>query len=301
MHMVDFLQTSLDGILIGATYGIIGLGFAVIFVVLKRFNLAYGSCLLFGAALAVWVEQQLALGPVGLVLVTIIGSMLACVYVEKLCFAPHVGRHAVNASMIASFAIWMQLDEISSMLLPQRTHSYEGISITVIELGPFIIRTEQLLILLAAFLVMIALYIFVFRSRFGVSIKAVTEDVSLAKTLGLHVKLVSVTIFLLAGFIGGIGAFMVLSSDGQVTPLFGLWATFKGLVVVMIGGLSSPVGAFAGGIILGVLETHTAYIFGAEYRDIMTFGLLFLVLIFKPSGLFATDIYRTELMSKERL
>lgn len=298
--MISFVQTTIDGLLIGATYGLIGLGFALIFGVMKRINLAYGSCLLFGAALAIWLQSFVGYGAFGLFCITLVGCGFASLYVERLCFRPHNGRNALITSMVASFAIWMQLDEISAKLLPHRTHGFKGIELESLEIGSIILRSDQIFQLLVSIAVLFGLYIIVKRTPFGLQIDAVAQDRNLATLIGVRTRLVETLVFILAGFVGGLGAFLVLSSDGQVTPLFGLWATFKGLVAVMIGGMGSLPGAVIGGLILGLLETHAAHSLGVEYRDIVMFGLLFLVLVLRPSGLMGSGSYNIAQLSKER-
>ncbi len=298
---VEFVQTSLDGLLFGAAYALIALGFSLIFGVMKRINLAYGSCLLLGGALAVWLEPHLGWGVAGIFLVTVLGGAAASIYVERLCFAPHSGAAAATASMIASFAVWMQLDEISAQLLPQRTHDFPGIELGGIALGALLIRVDQLLHLAAAFALMAGVCLLLYKSRFGLLLRAASENAQTARLLGCHTGRLGLAAFALAGLLGGVAAFLILSTDSQITPLFGLWSTFKGLVAMMLGGMGSIPGAILGGLLLGLLEAHVAWNFGAEFRDIATFALLFVILIARPGGLFGGARYRTERGASERL
>lgn len=299
--VMEVVQTTLDGLLVGAAYALIALGFSLIFGVMKRINLAYGSCLLLGGAVAVWLEPYLGWGVVGIFAATVIGGTVASVYVERLCFAPHSGRRAATASMISSFAVWMQLDEISSQLLPRRTHDFPGITLNTIEAWGLLIRVEQLLHLLAALALMGGVFLLLYKSRFGLLLRAASENIQTASLLGCHTGRLGLTAFALAGVLGGVAAFLILSNDSQITPLFGLWSTFKGLVAMMLGGMGSIPGAILGGLLLGVLEAHVAYHFGAEFRDIATFALLFLILLVRPGGLFGKSAYRTERNAGERL
>ncbi len=301
MHPMDVLQTTIDGLLFGSAYGLLALGFSLIFGIMRRINLAYGSSLLIGAALAVWLEPILGWGAVGLFLITALGSGLAGVYVERLCFAPHSGRTGAIASMIASFAIWMQLDEISSQLLPQRTHDYPGLEMGSVEMFDLFIRSDHLLHLVIAFAAMGLLYLFLKKTRIGLLLRAASDNPTAAYLLGARVGLIGVATFALAGLLGGTAAFLILSGDSQVTPLFGLWSTFKGLVAMMLGGVGSLPGAVLGGLLLGLVEAFVTYSLGAEYRDISTFGLLFLILILRPGGLMGVRLYRIGRMSEERI
>ena len=295
------LQTTIDGLLFGSSYALLALGFSLIFGIMRRINLAYGSSLLLGAALAIWLEPMLGWGAFGIFLMTVLGSTLAGIYVERLCFAPHSGRTGAIASMIASFAIWMQLDEISSQLLPHRTHDYPGLEMSSVEFIGMFLRGDQLLYLVIAFATMGLLYLFLNKTRVGLLLRAASDNPSTAFLLGARVGRLGMATFALAGLLGGTASFLILSGDSQVTPFFGLWSTFKGLVAMMLGGVGSLPGAVLGGLLLGLVEAYVLYGFGAEYRDISTFGLLFLILIVRPGGLMGVAIYRAGRMTEERI
>lgn len=298
---MDFLQTSIDGLLFGSAYALLALGFSLIFGIMKRINLAYGSSLLFGGALAVWLEPIIGWGAVGIFLVTVLGAAFAGIYVERLCFSPHLGKTGVMASMIASFAIWMQLDEISSQLLPHRTHGFAGIDIEAVSFSGIILRGDQILHFWVAVVAIGALYWTLYRTRFGLLLRASADDPDTAYLLGGKVARLGMATFGLAGVLGGIAAFLILSSDGQITPHFGLWSTFKGLIAMMLGGVGSLPGAIVGGLLLGFAEAHVTFYLGAEFRDILTFGLLLLILVLRPGGLLGEAIYRTGRLAAERI
>ena len=113
--MIDLIQNTLDGLSAGASYALLGVGFTLIFGVLRRANLSYGPAIMLGVYLATWASftfHRLVL----LAVIAVVGTMLTGAYVERLCFAPHRRGPAV-AAMAASFAIWMQLEELATLLL----------------------------------------------------------------------------------------------------------------------------------------------------------------------------------------
>lgn len=173
---MNTLQTSLDGLMIGSTYALIGIGFALVFGIMRRINLAFGACLLFGASLAIYLEPWLGWGVWGLFLVTMVGAALASAYVERLCFAPHTKRTQSMTAMIASFAIWMQLDEISSQMLPQRTHAYDGLEMPTFWLGEIYVRGDQLLHFCIALISILLLYVLLYKTRLGLLIRATADN-----------------------------------------------------------------------------------------------------------------------------
>ena len=123
------------------------------------------------------------------------------------------------------------------------------------------------------------------RTRFGLAVRAVSEDPRAARFMGIDVSAVMFLAFAIASAFGGVAAYLIVAADGQITPLFGLWATFKGLIAMMLGGMGSIPGAILGGLLLGVVEAQSLWYLGAEYRDLSAYFLLFLFLVFRPGGL----------------
>src|SRR6266540_6472594 len=108
--MIDFIQNTVDGLMIGSSYALLALGFTLIFGVMRRLNLSYGPSIMVGAYLGTLLYVQLGAGPLTVAAVAVLGATLAGIYVERLCFAP-MGASAGIASMVSSFAIWMQLEQ----------------------------------------------------------------------------------------------------------------------------------------------------------------------------------------------
>ena len=108
-----------------------------------------------------------------------------------------------------------------------------------------------------------------YRSRFGLALRAIIDNPVAAHLVGINVKAAVMCAFALASAVGGIAGYLVLATDQQVTPMFGMWATFKGLIAMMIGGLGSIPGAILGGLVLGVVEAHSQWYFGPQVRDLV--------------------------------
>jgi branched-chain amino acid transport system permease protein len=124
-----------------------------------------------------------------------------------------------------------------------------------------------------------------YRSRFGLALRAIIGNPVAAHLVGIDVRSAILSAFAVASAIGGFAGYLVLATDQQVTPMFGMWATFKGLVAMMIGGLGSTPGAILGGIVLGVVEAHGQWYFGPQVRELIAYLLLFGFLVFRPGGI----------------
>lgn len=280
--LADLIQNTLDGLAAGASYALLAVGFTLIFGVLRRVNLSYGPAIMLGCYAATFVQQNWGAGLLLLALVCVLASVLAGAYVERLCFAPHRKGSAI-AAMVASFALWMQLEEAAILALPKHLYPfpalYEG---GPLALAGFTVRVEALVMLGAAATVCAVLWWILYRTRFGVAARAVTDSPLAAELSGISVPRVSMGVFALASAIGGLAGFLVSASFEQVTPMLGMWSTLKGMLAMMLGGLGSLPGAVVGALVLGLVEAHSQWFLGPQLRDFIAFLMLFILLAIGP-------------------
>lgn len=293
--MIELLQRTLDGLLDGAAYGLIGLGLTLTFGTLKRLNLAYGAGAMLAAYIGAWLHQRYGLNPLLIAIAVIATATLIGLYVEWLCFSdtlesgqdavrggtPVVGRDGREVVALASsFAIWMQLEQLAVNLLPRHLNPFPSLaSVKESSIGPLVLRTDRLVLFLIAIALTLALGRWLRVSRGGLAWRATADQPTAAQLAGISVKYVHRIAFACACALSGVAAFAVLSLAGQVTPMFGMWMLVKGLVAAMLGGLGSITGVLIGGLLLGVVEAHAQALFGAPGREFSTYALLFFVLI----------------------
>jgi branched-chain amino acid transport system permease protein len=292
--LVDLAQNTLDGLMLGAAYALLALGFTLIFGVLRRANLAYGPAIMLGAYAATWVNLQVHAGFLVLAIVTIAGAMVAGAYVERLCFAPHArrgrgaGEAAAVASMVGSFALWMQLEEVATLWLPRHLYGFPPLyGGPPVVLGPLTFRVEYLAMLGCAVAACIGLHQLLARTRFGLAVRVVVDQPDAARLAGINVSRVFLLVFALASALGGLAGYLIVAAHGQVTPMLGMWSTLKGMIAMMLGGLGSLPGAVVGGLALGLIESHSQSFFGPQYRDLIAYLILFVLLAVRPAGLWA--------------
>jgi branched-subunit amino acid ABC-type transport system permease component len=280
--LADLAQNTLDGLALGATYALLALGFTLIFGVLRRANLAYGPAIMLGAYAAAWTSMAFQWGLIALAVVCVTVSILAGAYVERLCFAPHRASAAATA-MVASFALWMQLEELATLALPRHLYAfpalYDG---GPLELGPLSVRVDRLLLLAVTAVVCFLLWRLLYATRFGIAVRAVIDDPRAAALTGIDVRRTFALVFALASAIGGLAGFLIAATDEQVTPMLGMWSTLKGMLAMMLGGLGSLPGAVAGGLALGLIEAHAHWFLGPQLRDFVAYLLLFVLLAVRP-------------------
>jgi branched-chain amino acid transport system permease protein len=283
--MIDVIQNTIDGVMFGSAYALLALGFTLIFGTMRRLNLAYGPTIMAGAYLGTYASLRLGLGALPVALLVVAGAALVGLYVERLCFRPF-GEGAAVASMISSFAVWMQIEEAATLALPRHLNAFPLlISGAPMQLGPFSIRLEHLIVLLVAAAAAAILHGVLHHTRFGLGVRTVIDHRRAAELVGVPVRRTMTLAFVLASAIGGLAGFLIAASEAQITPMFGMWATTKGLIAMMLGGLGSVPDALLGGLLLGVIEAQAQWLFGPQVRDLIAWGLLFAVLALWPGGL----------------
>ncbi len=299
--MIDFIQNTVDGIMIGSRYSLLAIGFTLIFGIMRRLNLSYGPSIMIGVFVGTFLFVQYKAGWFAVAVATVLGAVLAGIYVERLCFWA-IRQGAALASMVSSFVVWMQLEELTTLVFPNRTYPFPRLtSASPFEIAGINIQVSYLIMFGFATALMIALNIALYRTRFGLAVRAVSENPLAARFMGVNTSRVTFLAFMVASALGGFAGYLIAANEQQITPLFGLWATFKGLIAMMLGGMGSVPGAILGGFLLGIVERHSLWYLGIEYRDIVAYGLLFAFLVLRPGGLLGHRLAERERLAMRRV
>ena len=201
--MIDLVQNTIDGVMIGASYGLLALGFTVIFGVMRRLNLAYGPSIMIGGYLGTVLYLHYGAGPLAVAGAVILGAAIAGAYVERLCFAPMKAGAGI-ASMVSSFAIWMQLEQAAILVLPRHTYPFPPLATGApLAFGPFLVRVDHLIMLASALGLAAAVQLTLHRTRFGLALRAIIGNPVAAHLVGINVRTAVLLAFVGASAVGG--------------------------------------------------------------------------------------------------
>ena len=305
-----FPQVLLDGLILGFMYALIALGYTMVYGVLEFINFAHSEIFILGAF--VGVEILLTLKSAGLLdvlpwvlvlLLALVAGMLAsglaAVAVERVAYRPL--RHAPRLiPLISAIGVSFFLQDLIRLFESIWRNSFNLVYPTMdalnqrFELTPTIdVSVKSLVVIVAALLMLWALYVLVNRTKIGTAIRAVAEDQAAASLMGINVnRMISLT-FLIGGAMGGAAGVLFGVQYGLINPYTGFIPGLKAFTAAVLGGIGNIPGAMMGGLVLGLLEAFAAsYLslltggaFGAEYKDIFAFSILILILIFRPKGL----------------
>jgi branched-chain amino acid transport system permease protein len=285
-------QQLANGVMLGSTYALVAIGYTLIFGVLRLLHLAHGEVFMVGAFAGLQVVLWWQFGPMvaligGLIVSAVLGMLL-----ELVAFRPIRKRgNSYLAPIVSTIGAGLVLQELMTKLYgAEQTPFPSAIGHVVYHLGIVSVTGSQLFILSVAVISMVALHLFVAHTRYGIAMRATSENLQIAAILGVNVDNVILITFGVASALGGVAGVLVGLNFNAISPFMGVEMGIKGMAVMLIGGLGSIYGAMAGGLLLGIMEVLSVAYLESSLRDAFAFGLMIVILIFRPRGLFQTGI-----------
>lgn len=287
--MAVFLQQLINGVSLGSIYALFALGFTLIFGVLEIINLAHAAVLAIGALLAYTLFTWAGVGLVPALLGSFIGTGLLGIVIDYVAFRPLRIRQASRlASLITSIGVALILVNLGQILWGSEPLSYPAgtVPLRFFTGGGLTVSLLQILTLATTVALLIGLRLLLIRTKIGMAIRAVAENPTTASLLGMPFDRVVMFTFFLSSALGGVAGVLVgMLLQGSVSPFMGNTYGLKGLAAIILGGMGDITGAVLGGLIMGIGEIMIVQYLNSSYRDGVAFGLLFLVLIIRPTGL----------------
>lgn len=289
MSLESFLQTLVFGVFVGGIYGIAAMGLALVFGVLKMLNIAHGELLMLGGYVSFWAFATWGIDPFVSVLLTIPALFLVGLLLDRVVYRHVVrlqGEEKIKNSLLVSFGLILVIQNMAQWGFTaderaiQATYTGTGLNLAGItlpytRLGSFGI----------ALVVTLLLHFFLRRTYWGKAILATAEDWEAAELVGINIHRVYMMTFALGASLAAIAGTFVIITYG-ISPSIGIIWTLKALVVVVLAGTGSILGAFPAGILLGVVEAVSGAFIGPTYREVIGLVIFVLVLIIRPQGLF---------------
>lgn len=283
------LQQLLNGLVVGSVYALFALGFTLVFGVLHVLNLAHGAVFMAGAFMGLFAVASLHWPLALAVPFAMLAGGLLSVAVDWLAFRPLRRRRAPEFSAIVS-SIGAGLVIVS---LAQRASNtqvmrfpFDAFPVRLFEIAGLRISLLQIVIVLTVAVMVAGLIALVRRTSFGRQLRAVAVSPRTASLLGVNPAAVYFITFFVSGALAGLAGVLIGLSFNSVHFLMGESFMLKGLVVVVLGGLGSIGGAVVGGLLLGLVHTLVVAFLSSQLSDAIIFGLLLLLLLARPQGLF---------------
>ena len=320
----NFIELTITGLVLGSVYALVALGYTLVYGVLQLINFAHSEVFMWGTFAVVWAltfigasgttTLSAAAGYLAVALVAAIAvSGGIALLVERVAYRRLVQRKApkyvilisaIGASFVLSEAIGLRDKIVSFFGLREVLNPYvdRARDITVLPLeikptpvfaiGNYTVRDTDIVILLGALIMMVALDLFIRRTSFGRQIRAVAQDPEAASLMGANSTNVVRITFLIGGVMAGVAATLYMIKVGATNFSGGFVLGVKAFAAAVLGGIGNLRGALLGGLLLGVVENYASGIIGSAWRDVTAFVLLILVLLFRPQGLLGEALGR---------
>jgi branched-chain amino acid transport system permease protein len=299
--MEYFIQQLINGVTLGAIYGLIAIGYTMVYGIIGMINFAHGDIYMVGA-FHVLIFILLLLGvlgitfvPLALVLVLVIAIVLTAAYgwtVERIAYRPLRGQQRL-APLISAIGMSIVLQNYVQLLQGARPKPLQPLpelrgGVTLMESGTgFAVQFSylQMLIIFVTVTLMAGFTLLITRTSLGRAQRACEQDQKMASLLGVNVdRTISLT-FVIGAALAAVAGLMVLLYYGVIDFYMGFVAGIKAFTAAVLGGIGSLPGAMLGGLLIGLIEAFWSAYFTVQYKDLAAFGILVLVLIFRPTGL----------------
>jgi branched-chain amino acid transport system permease protein len=307
----NFWELTITGLTLGSIYALVALGYTLVYGVLRLINFAHSEIFLIGtyAALLVWGAMGLTsdstittntFAVIGYILVAGVVAMLAsglgAMVLERVAYRPLRRRNAptlvflisaIGASLAISeaFAVWRGRNQegLPDLVRPRPLFNLFDANVT----------NEQVIIILGAVGMMFALDQFIRRSRLGRGLRAVAQDPDTATLMGVNKDRVIALTFLLGGLMAGVAAVFYTLRIGTTVYNVGFLLGVKAFTAAVLGGIGNLRGALLGGLLLGLVENYGSAVVGTQWKDVVAFVALIVILMFRPTGILGESLGRT--------
>jgi branched-chain amino acid transport system permease protein len=293
--LATFIQQVINGLMLGGSYALVAIGYTLIFGVLNLLHLAHGEVAMIGSyvglTLVLIAMSQVGVLPLWLVLIAaMIGAGLVGIVVELVAFRP-LGRRQLHITPLITTIV---LQEAAVKLFGSEQRSFpvamfDELQKSDLRLGGFRITYVQMFIIAASLALMVGLYFFVEKTTMGRAMRACAENTQTARLLGVNVHWITIWTFGIASALAG-AAGVLIGLAYNITPLMGGILGLKGLTIMLFGGSGNIVGAMVAALILGMIETMSVAYLVPAWKDGFAFGILILILLYKPTGLFGSRL-----------
>ena len=289
---MTFISYLLSGISLGSIYAIIALGYTMVYGIAKMLNFAHGDVIMVGGYVTFTAMSAAGLPPAAAVLL----SMLVCtalgITIERVAYKPLRGANSL-AVLITAIGVSYLLQNLALLIFGANPKSFNSVvpfkAVSLAD-GKLLISGETITAILACIVIMTALTSFINKTKAGQAMLAVSEDKGAATLMGINVNATIALTFAIGSALAAIAGVLLCSAYPTLTPTTGAMPGIKAFTAAVFGGIGSIPGAMVGGLVLGIIEQLSKYYISQQVSDAIVFGVLIIILLVKPTGLFGKVI-----------
>ena len=287
---MSFLSNFISGLSLGSIYALIALGYTMVYGIAKMLNFAHGDVIMVGAFAVIVTVNSLGLPAVVSVLASVLICVLMGVTIEKIAYKPLRSSPPLSV-LITAIGVSYFLQSLALLIFGSTQKSFPKVfNMKPIQLGELTDKGESVETLVVTTVIMIALTLFINKTKMGKAMRAVSEDRAAAELMGISVNKTITVTFAIGSALAAVAGIFFGATYGFIGPYTGSMPGIKAFVAAVFGGIGSIPGAMLGGILLGIIENLAKAYISTELSDAIVFGVLVLVLCLKPTGLLGKKI-----------
>lgn len=284
-----FIQQMINGLQIGSIYAVIALGYTMVYGIIKLINFAHGEVMMMGAYFA-FLAATAGLPIWAVFLVSMVGSALLGMTIERIAYKPLREAPRISA-LITAIGMSLFLQNLALVIFKADPKVMPRIiPSSPVKIGSLQISNITIITLVISVVFMIALTLFIGKTKPGKAMRAVSEDMEAATLMGINANSTITLTFAIGSALASLGGILYALAYTQVAPTMGMLPGLKAFVAAVLGGIGIIPGAMIGGFILGFVETLAKAYISGRWADAIVFGILILVLSVKPTGILGKNI-----------
>ncbi|WP_373998272.1 branched-chain amino acid ABC transporter permease [Bdellovibrio bacteriovorus] len=291
--MQDFIQHIINGISLGSIYALIALGYTMVYGILKMINFAHSDVYMVGAFAAYYFARWIGIenNPgISSLITLLIVSMICCsilgLVIERLAYRPLRNAPKLNI-LITAIGVSLFLEYSGQVVFGADPKVFPSVinDFVLFNIGNVELKSFDVTVLVVSIIAMLALNFLIFKTKIGRAMRAVSSNASVASLLGVNPDRIIAFTFVVGSSLAGVGSVLVGMKYPKIDPLMGMMIGMKAFVAAVLGGIGNLGGAVLGALIMGLSEEMVVAYLSSTYRDALAFGILIVILIFKPAGL----------------
>lgn len=291
--MQDFIQHLINGISLGSIYALIALGYTMVYGILQLINFAHSDVYMMGAFAAYYTARQFGIADspgVGTLILLLLAAMIGCsllgIAIERLAYRPLRKAPKLNI-LITAIGVSLFLQYSGQVVFGADPKVFPSVleDVVIADLGGVQLKSLDVAVLGVTLFMMLFLNFLIYKTKIGKAMRAVSTNMNVAAMMGVNTDRIISFTFIVGSSLAGVGSVLVGMKYPKIEPLMGSMIGLKAFVAAVLGGIGSVGGAVLGGIIMGLSEEMVVGYFSSTYRDALAFGILIVILIFKPAGL----------------
>ncbi|MFU0826242.1 MAG: ABC transporter membrane-spanning permease-branched chain amino acid transport [Lachnoclostridium sp.] len=283
--MVSIIEQLINGLRTGSIYALIALGYTMVYGIAKMINFAHGDIIMVGAYTLYVATSVLKIPVIPSVLLTVAVCSILGIAIEKVAYKP-LRKAPALAVLITAIGMSFFLQSAALLIFSANPITFKSIiNMKSVSIGGVTISGITIVTLIVTFICMVALTLFISKTKSGSAMRAVSEDRAAAELMGINVNRTISMTFAIGSALAAVAGIMFVCQYQSIKPTLGALPGIKAFVAAVLGGIGSVPGAMLGGILLGLIESISKAYISTELSDAIVFSVLVLVLLVKPSGL----------------